>query len=148
MQAKILIAFMFILSLEAKANEERNWQVKVTESYKNFSTTYEDSSEFGITCKEKCFYYLIPKNKCIKDGEDLTLINNFDGKTLLVKNKCVQQDEVNLYIFDSFDEITKLIKNDDTVQFIHDLNSNKTNQVTSYSISGFKSVISKYFADH
>lgn len=145
MYLKCLSALFLLISSVTYAESVGNWKVTIKDDYKNVSTTYVDGSEFGITCKEFCFYYLMPKNDCKRDSEDLTLISNNGGDTLLVNNKCVKHENANFYMFDSFNDITELVKNDEVIQFINDLNSHKKNRVITYSLSGFKSVIEKYF---
>lgn len=142
---KHLLFSLALVSSTSFAESVENWKIKITDEYKNYSTTYIDGSEFGITCKSICFYYLIQKQNCIKGSEDLTLLSNSIGDTLLVNNKCVEQNDAYLYVFDDFIEITNLFRNENIAQFINDLNRNKKNRVTTYSILGFKSVIEKYF---
>lgn len=142
---KYLFFSLVLVSSTSFAESVENWKIKITDEYKNYSTTYIDGSEFGITCKSICFYYLIQKQNCIQGSEDLTLMSNSIGDTLLVSNKCIEQNNISFYIFDDFTEITNLFRNENIAQFINDLNRNKKNRVTTYSILGFKSVIEKYF---
>ena len=142
---KYLLFSLALVSSTSYAESVENWKIKITDEYKNYSTTYNDGSEFGITCKSICFYYLIQKQNCIKGNEDLTLLSNSIGDTLLVNNKCVEFNNASFYMFDHFEEITDLFRDEDIAQFVNDLNSNKKNRVTTYSILGFKSIIEKYF---
>ena len=143
---KHLFFSLLLVSSISLAESIDNWKITIADEYKNYSTTYIDGSEFGITCKSFCFYYLIQKQNCIKGSADLTLLSNSVGDTLVVNNKCVEQNNASFYIFDDFIEITNLFRNEDIAQFINDLNRNKKNRVATYSITGFKSVIEKYFA--
>jgi hypothetical protein len=97
---KHLLFSLSLVSSISLAESIDNWKITIADEYKNYSTTYIDGSEFGITCKSICFYYLIQKQNCIKDGEDLTLLSNSIGDTLLVNNKCVEQNNVSFYIYD------------------------------------------------
>lgn len=134
-----------LVSSVAFAESVENWQIKITSESRNYSTTYVDGAEFGITCKSTCFYYLIQTQNCIIGSEDLTLLSNSIGDTLIVNNKCVNFNNASFYIFDHFTEITDLLRDEDIAQFVNDLNRQKKNRVTTYSIVGFNSIIEKYF---
>ncbi len=136
---------LLIISTYSVAEPINNWKITSLNTYKNAHTVNTNDSEFGITCKDICFFYLNPSINCKKDSEDVTLILNSQGETLVVGNKCINHENAYFYMFDSFNEIKELVANDTSVHFVNDLNRNKRNQVTSFSINGFKSLFEKYF---
>ena len=140
-----LLFSLLIISTYSFAEPIDNWKITSLTTYKNAHTVNSSDSEFGITCKDICFFYLNPSINCKKDSEDVTLILNSQGETLVVGNKCINHENAYFYMFDSFNEIKELVVNDTSVHFVNDLNRNKRNQVTSFSINGFKSLFEKYF---
>lgn len=140
----LFFSLLFISSYSA-AELMDNWKITSAPTFKNAHTVNATDSEFGITCKNVCFFYLNPSINCKKDSEDLTLILNSQGETLVVGNRCINHENAYFYMFDSFNEIKELVVNDTSLHFVNDLNRNKRNQVTSFSINGFKSLFEKYF---
>lgn len=145
MISKLLITSLALISLSSSANSVDEWKVTIAESYKNAQTINNEDSELGITCKEVCFYYVNPSVNCKKDSEDLTLLLTSVGNTLVVKNKCIQHESAYFYILDGFDEITDLLKTDGRVFLVNDLIQKPKSRVVTHSISGFDTIVEKYF---
>lgn len=142
---KYLLTLLAITSFSSHAEVISNWKTTITNNYKNTYVLNQDDSEFGLTCKEQCFFYVNHSINCIKDREDLTLIINSIGNTLLVKNKCIKHDDAYFYLYDSFDEISNLVKDDLRIQVINDLNLSKRNQSHGYLIRGLNKEIENFF---
>ncbi len=142
---RTLFFSLLIISSYSMADTMSNWKITSGSAYRNAHTVNDSDSEFGITCKDMCFFYLNPSINCKKDSEDVTLILNSQGETLVVGNKCIKHENAYFYMFDSFNEIKELVVNDTSIHFVNDLNRNKRNQVTSFSINGFKSLFDHYF---
>jgi hypothetical protein len=145
MMGKLLISLLALIALSSSANQVDEWKVTIAETYKNAQTINHEDSELGITCKNVCFYYVNPSVNCKKDSEDLTLLLTSVGNTLVVKNKCVQHESAFFYILDSYDEITELLKTDGRVFLVNDLIQKPKSRVVTHSVSGFNSILEKYF---
>lgn len=145
MIGKLLITSLALVALSSSANSVDEWKITIAETYKNAHTINSEDSELGVTCKDVCFYYINPNVNCNKDSEDLTLMLTSVGNTLVVKNKCIQHESAFFYILDSYDEITELLKTDGKVFLVNDLIQKPKSRVVSHSISGFNSIVEKYF---
>ncbi len=142
---KNLLFSLLLFSSYSVAESIDNWIITSAPTFKNAHTVNATDSEFGITCNDVCFFYLNPNINCKKDSEDVTLILNSQGETLIVGNKCIKHENAYFYMFDSFNEIKEIVLNDTSVHFVNDLNRNKRNQVTSFLINGFNSLFEKHF---
>ena len=145
MASKILFVSLTLLAFSSFGSPVDDWSVTVTKTYKNAYTINSSDSELGITCKKVCFYYVNPSINCKKDSEDLTLLLTSSGKTLVVKNRCIQHESAYFYMLDSFDEITSLLKTENKVFLVNDLIRTPKNHAVNHSIEGFDLVIEKYF---
>jgi len=145
MITKLLSVSLAFIALSSSASPVDEWRVTIAETYRNAQTINHEDSELGITCKDVCFYYVNPSVNCQKDSEDLTLLLTPAGNTLVVKNKCVQHESAYFYMLDSFDQITELLKTEGKVFLVNDLIQKPKSRVVTHSISGFDSIVEKYF---
>lgn len=145
MFSRLLFLSLAFVSFCSRANPIDEWKLTIGGTYKNAHTINNEDSELGITCKDICFYYVNPSVNCTKDSEDLTLLLTSAGNTLVVKNKCIQHEKAYFYVLDSYEEITELLKTNGRVFLVNDLIQKPKSRVVSHSMSGFDSILEKYF---